>query len=411
MIGEDHEPALPPVGATRADGFAGWLREGWRSALGCRVQWVNLRAGPAFVLALIAGGVLLDVALQRLLIEGPASFWWYGLGNGWWVSLALLWLCWVAAASPPGAATVFALLQMQWLVIGLATGVVSVMATRSQALAGGPVQAWILWAVWWATLIWWIGAALLVLWRAAEARAPARRVAVVALFAIAAAQLYAPAARYWYPDRDDSAAEAPEAPRLTQEVLEAQPGLLDTQLRALAPQRAGVIDLYAITFAPYAGEDVFRRESELVSSVVRDRFDAAGRTLQLVNSERTMQSLAWATPLNLRRAIDGIAARMDRDEDVLLIHLTSHGARDGQLASGSWPPFVRGAVTPADLRALARRRRHPLARGVAVGLLFGQLDRPADRCRNAGDDRVRRRAHVLRLRPPLGPDVFRPGDV
>jgi hypothetical protein len=136
MIGEDHEPALPPVGATRADGFAGWLREGWRSALGCRVRWENLRAGPAFVLALIAAEVILAVALQRLLIEGPASFWWYGLSEGWWVSLALLWLCWVVAASPPGAATVFALLQMQWLVIGLATGVVSVMATRSQALAG-----------------------------------------------------------------------------------------------------------------------------------------------------------------------------------------------------------------------------------------------------------------------------------
>ena len=69
-------------------------------------------------------------------------------------------------------------------------------------------------------------------------------------------------------------------------------------------------------------------------AVLQQRFNADGRTLQLVNHEHTAQRLPWATPLNLRRAIERVAATMDGDEDVLLIHLTSHGAHDGRLATG-----------------------------------------------------------------------------
>jgi hypothetical protein len=41
---------------------------------------------------------------------------------------------------------------------------------------------------------------------------------------------------------------------------------------------------------------------------------------------------------------------MDREEDVLFLHLTSHGARDGELSAWFWPMSV-AAVTPADLKA------------------------------------------------------------
>ena len=40
---------------------------------------------------------------------------------------------------------------------------------------------------------------------------------------------------------------------------------------------------------------------------------------------------------------------MDRDEDVLFIHLTSHGASDGELAADFWPLAVE-PVVPPDLK-------------------------------------------------------------
>jgi hypothetical protein len=131
--------------------------------------------------------------------------------------------------------------------------------------------------------------------------------------------------------------------------MELQPRLLATALAAIKPQRPGVIDAYAITFAPYASEDVFMRESALVAGVMAQRFDASGRTIQLVNNKATVAQLAWATPLNLQRAIARIGQRMDKDEDVLFIHLTSHGGADGKLAA-SMRPMTVDSVTPQALK-------------------------------------------------------------
>ena len=114
------------------------------------------------------------------------------------------------------------------------------------------------------------------------------------------------------------------------------------------PGRPGVVELYAITFAPYADEDVFSNEATLVTELMRSRFDARQRVVQLQNHARSVAELPWATPLNLHRTIQRMAAVMNRDEDILFIHLTSHGARDGQLAA-SFDPLEVDSVTPQQL--------------------------------------------------------------
>jgi hypothetical protein len=59
--------------------------------------------------------------------------------------------------------------------------------------------------------------------------------------------------------------------------------------------------------------------------------------------------LPWATPRNLRRAIDAVAQRMDREQDLLVIYMTSHGARDFQLAAAH-PPLQVDGISPGELR-------------------------------------------------------------
>ena len=86
-----------------------------------------------------------------------------------------------------------------------------------------------------------------------------------------------------------------------------------------------------------------------VAEVLADRFDTAGRALQLLNHPQTADQRPWATPENLRRAIAAAAGRMDRDEDVLFLHLTSHGAREGRLAAELWP-LALPELTPQQLR-------------------------------------------------------------
>lgn len=160
-----------------------------------------------------------------------------------------------------------------------------------------------------------------------------------------------PTGNAWRPVMDDAAgAEAwPEPMAPDQAALEAQSRSLIDALDGVAPQRPGVTELFAITFAPYASEDVFSREVKMVGGMLDDRFDTAGRRMNLQNHASTLGTVPWATPLNLQRAIDRMAARMDRDEDILFLHLTSHGARDGRLAAG-FEPLSVAEVTPADLR-------------------------------------------------------------
>ena len=63
----------------------------------------------------------------------------------------------------------------------------------------------------------------------------------------------------------------------------------------------------------------------------------------------TTDTLPWGTPANLRATIARMAAVMDRDRDVLFLHLTSHGGRDGKLANDTWP-LKTDPVTPAMLK-------------------------------------------------------------
>jgi hypothetical protein len=169
-----------------------------------------------------------------------------------------------------------------------------------------------------------------------------------------------PPAHYWYPKSVPGAGQTNDEAifKLNQEVMEAQPKILDRRLREIGPSRAGFVNFYAITFAPYAEEDVFRRESEMVAALMQQRFAADGRTIQLVNNRGTVRDWPWATPLNLKRAIDRVAEVMDREKDVLFIHLTSHGASDGELSVSFWPLEVEPLAGPDTLIMTAADADH-----------------------------------------------------
>jgi hypothetical protein len=69
----------------------------------------------------------------------------------------------------------------------------------------------------------------------------------------------------------------------------------------------------------------------------------------MVNNASTLETNPWATPENLKRAVGAIAGRMDRERDVLVVYMTSHGASNFQLAARHWPLDV-GSVEPRMLR-------------------------------------------------------------
>lgn len=172
-------------------------------------------------------------------------------------------------------------------------------------------------------------------------------------------------------------------------------------LDRLQPQRPGLVDLYALVVAGDGAEEVFRREAQAVRQALDERLGTAGRSAALVNHhsaarpEATLRSLAYA--------LQAIAKRMDVEEDVLLLHLTSHGAPRSHELLLRHPATPLYGLTPLYLRSLLDEAgvRHrvivvsacysggfvaPLATGDTMLVTAASHDRPSYGC--GSDSRI-----------------------
>ena len=156
----------------------------------------------------------------------------------------------------------------------------------------------------------------------------------------------------WAPHREPGAADgASRFYSLAEEkAFYAQQGALDRELDALQPQRPGVADVYAIAAGLYAGEDVFMKEVNMIAEVLAARFDAAGRTVVLVNNAKTLEERPIATLTSLRESLRHVGEIIDKREDVVLLYVSSHGSERHELAV-DFRPLRLDVVTPENLKA------------------------------------------------------------
>jgi hypothetical protein len=341
---------------------AQWVREGLRAAFFQAPRVAGHAPAPWQVLVITLLVFALDIALLRLEVAGPARFDVQAWLSTWWstgLGVALAWWAFPKTsgpADPDGYPSVRPSGVAAFFVLWLMTGLPNLLL--AQGLVGAVVQGWTAAAVfsevwfYWATYVmftaWYLAMSGVLFvrfagwnWRAA--------VFCLALLAAVGLNIWQFEARSWVSNPDRSAQDRRPRLRLSQETMEAQQALWQRTVDALAPQRPGVIDVYGLVFAPYAAEDVFLRESTMVSAVLAERFEARGRVIHLLNHAGTAATHPWATPLNLQRAVDALARRMDRDNDVLVVYMTSHGARDFRLAASHWPLEVP-PLSPAELR-------------------------------------------------------------
>ena len=123
-------------------------------------------------------------------------------------------------------------------------------------------------------------------------------------------------------------------------------------LSTLKPQRAGMVDAYVVVIA-LDSDAVFSREAREAGRVLASRFDAAGRTIVLANDEGASKGDGPGSPQTLALALRRAADLMDRNEDVLVLYSTSHGAPDAGLV---YKDEQRGTgfVSPAQLAEMLR---------------------------------------------------------
>jgi hypothetical protein len=129
---------------------------------------------------------------------------------------------------------------------------------------------------------------------------------------------------------EDATAEA-QAKLNLETALYQQRALLDKTLAAVAPREPGKVNMYLLAVAGDGSQEVFHRETDFVRKQFDRDFGTQGRSVVLVNSRNTITKEPMATVTSIRESLNAIAAKMDKQNDILFLYLTSHGSRDHEL--------------------------------------------------------------------------------
>ena len=157
-------------------------------------------------------------------------------------------------------------------------------------------------------------------------------------------------------ERERAAAERERFALNVETALYRQRPLLDAALAGIEPSAHGKINLYLLAIGGDGSQEVFRREVEFVRAQFDRDFGTRGRSVILVNSRTTPGSVPMATVTSIRESIRAIAARMDRDNDILFLFLTSHGAKDHEFRLNQNAMSLRG-LRPKELAEILEQSR------------------------------------------------------
>jgi Peptidase C13 family len=240
--------------------------------------------------------------------------------------------------------------------IGITLGVVAYLFYFAQAQHWFQVPATLgPYFSYYAVFGWWSLASLLAVMRLAT-WVPGVGVLPVFIFVVTVLlpELFLPSERLWEPvnvqDQAGSDAAARWYAPVTEKALYAQPDLLATALTDISAERPGIDDLYFVGFAPFATQDVFMKETKAVEQMLQERFDIAGRSVSLISHASLAEKTPLASLTSLRKALRTVGERINAEEDILLLHITTHGSEDHQLSVEFWPLKLE-PIGPAELRA------------------------------------------------------------
>jgi hypothetical protein len=118
--------------------------------------------------------------------------------------------------------------------------------------------------------------------------------------------------------------------------------LIDATVAAFPAQVEGKAEFYFLGFAGYGAERVFAEEIKFAAARVGEKYGSSDRTLLLINDRRDLATHPPATGVGLRHAVNAIGKVMNRDEDVLFLVLSSHGARDAMIEVSNTDMPARG---------------------------------------------------------------------
>jgi len=113
-----------------------------------------------------------------------------------------------------------------------------------------------------------------------------------------------------------------------EETLYQQNPLINKTLELITTGKPGRPELYFISFGSYASQDVFMKEALFSRNLFDKHYETKGYSVTLINNKATVDLYPVATVGNLRRVLNNLGSKMNKDEDILFLFVSSHGSKN-----------------------------------------------------------------------------------
>jgi hypothetical protein len=312
---------------TVADGsLRAWFRSLLRSFALRGTPDMPERAGAAIIIVLSLFSLALWFGFDWLQNQPQPTLVVYGLpGIGWYFLGILMIAALIARCARPK--------------LGFSIGLTWVLALTPLAIVVSHVASMYLDGLWQTTFV--VAAVayfVAYLARALQVATGQRQPAAVACAFLAAAgftvltdQIYVEP-DVWYAAEGNDDPEHHEVWEEAEPLLFSQPGRIDAALAQIPRVDDREPHAFFVGFAGYGEQRVFGEEIQLAAQTLGRHFGFGLRRLLLINDRRDREEYPLATATSLRYALRGVAARMNREQDILFLSLSSHGSEDWSLA-------------------------------------------------------------------------------
>lgn len=110
--------------------------------------------------------------------------------------------------------------------------------------------------------------------------------------------------------------------------LNEHPERLQSMLKQLPEGNPNEIELYFVGIAGDGSQRVFEREVLSAQTLLNERFDLNARSALLINSFEASDDFPLATVDSIEKTLSTVAEKMNAEQDILFVYMTSHGSPD-----------------------------------------------------------------------------------
>lgn len=107
---------------------------------------------------------------------------------------------------------------------------------------------------------------------------------------------------------------------------------LNKELDSVQKSDPKKIELYSLVVAAYGTQEVFRRESIFIENLFSTQYNNRSTSIYLTNSQRSLDEKPFATLTGIKESIQRLAEKMDKDNDIFFLYITSHGSKDKKIS-------------------------------------------------------------------------------